>query len=109
MTGLSMAGLSRLAMTGLVMGLAMGLALLATRLCRILERIQNAKVGRVGSEVLEPEQGIALAGENVGHPAEGVVEVPEGNTDAGVDLGASADSLGVCVSSAKSRRGPDLG
>lgn len=44
-------------------------------------------------EVLEPQKRVALAGEDVGDPAEGVVEVPEGDADAGFDLGAGADDL----------------
>jgi len=44
-------------------------------------------------EVLKPQQGGALAGEDCGDPAEGVVEVPDLNTDAAADLNASTNNL----------------
>lgn len=53
----------------------------------------DAVIRWVDGEVLEPEERVALAGEDVGDPAEGVVEVPEGDANAGVDLGAGPDDL----------------
>lgn len=72
-----------------------GLVALASR---VLEGGEDTVVGRVDAEILEPEKGLALTGEDVGDPAEGVVEVPESDADAGLGLGAAADSLGNEVS-----------
>ena len=48
----------------------------------------------VDAKVLEPQERIALALEDVWDPAEWVVEVPESNADAGGVLDASPDGLG---------------
>ena len=42
-------------------------------------------------EIGEPETSGTLAGEDVGHPAEGVVEVPEGDADAGLREGCTGE------------------
>lgn len=49
-------------------------------------------------EVLKPEQGRALAGKDGRDPAEGVVEVPDGDADAAADLDARANGLDSNVS-----------
>jgi hypothetical protein len=59
----------------------------------VLEGGEDAVVGWVSGEVIEPEVGSSSAGEDVRDPREGVVEVPKGDTDAGVDLGASTSDL----------------
>ena len=48
-------------------------------------------------EVVEPEESGTLALEDVGNPAEGVVEVPEGDTDASGRLSAATDSLCILL------------
>ena len=50
-------------------------------------------VSRVDAKVVEPEEGVALALEDVGDPAEGVVKVPQGDADAGGVLDAGSDGL----------------
>lgn len=55
--------------------------------------LDDAIVGGVLGEILEPQQSGALALKDEGDPAEGVVEVPDGDTDAATDLDASADNL----------------
>jgi hypothetical protein len=60
---------------------------------RVLESGESSVVGRVGSEVVEPEKSGTLALEDVGNPAEGIVEVPEGDADTGWRLSASTDGL----------------
>lgn len=57
------------------------------------QSLDDAVVGRVLAEVLEPEKGGTLALENEGDPAEGVIEIPDGDTDASVDLDACSDDL----------------
>ena len=57
----------------------------------VLQRLDDTIVGRVLLKVLEPQQRGALALKDVGDPAEGVVEVPDGDADAGVDLDTGAD------------------
>lgn len=62
----------------------------------VLQRLDDTIVGRVLLKVLEPQQRGALALKDVGDPAEGVVEVPDGDADAGVDLDTGADGLLSC-------------
>lgn len=74
----------------------------------VLESLLHAVVGGVLAPVLKPEEGSTLAGENIGHPAEGVIEIPDGDTDAALDLDASANSLLTCISmnvAGKGRKG----
>lgn len=71
-------------------------ALLVTKASRVLESRERAVVGGVDGEVVEPEKSGTLALEDVGDPAEGVVEVPEGDANAGFSLGAAADGLRNC-------------
>jgi hypothetical protein len=75
---------------GLALALAFALALGSSLVGKSLD---NAVVSGVLGEVGEPEEGSTLAGEDVGHPAEGVVKVPGGDTDAALDLDAGADDL----------------
>lgn len=58
-----------------------------------LQSLNDTVVSRVGAEVVEPEKSGALTGEDEGDPAEGIIEVPDGDTDAPVDLDASSDGL----------------
>jgi hypothetical protein len=75
---------------------------LAFRLSGLVgQRLDDAVVGGVLCEVGEPEQRLTLAGEVVGHPGEGVVEVPDSDTDAALDLDASTDDLSQTVSRAQ--------
>lgn len=67
--------------------------LLVTQPCSILQRGQNAVVRWMQTEIFEPQKCVAFAGKDVRDPAERVVEVPESDADAGVDLGASANDL----------------
>ncbi len=46
-------------------------------------------------EVLEPQRSVALGREDSGHPAEGVIEIPEGDANAALNLDASTDDLGL--------------
>lgn len=55
--------------------------------------LDDTIVGGVLAKVLEPEEGSALTLEDVGNPAEGVIEIPEGDTNALLDLNAGADNL----------------
>jgi hypothetical protein len=57
------------------------------------EGLNDAVVGGVLAEVLEPQEGSTLALEEVGDPAEGIIEVPDGDTDAAADLDAGADDV----------------
>ena len=76
----------------LVAPLAMGLLGLARR-GLVLQRLDNGIVGRVLLEVLKPQQSVTLTFEHIGNPAEGVIEVPEGDTNAGIDLDAGTNGL----------------
>ena len=55
--------------------------------------LDNAIVGGMLAEVGKPEQSSALGGEDGRDPAEGVIEVPDGDTNAAADLDASTDNL----------------
>ncbi len=68
----------------LVLAMALGL---------VGEGLDDAIVRGVVGEVLEPQERGALGGEDGGDPAEGVIEVPEGDADAAADLDAGADDL----------------
>lgn len=71
----------------------------------VLQRLDDAIISRVLLKVLEPQRRGALALEHVGHPAEGVIEVPDGDADAGVDLDAGADGLFPVSFAVSLRRG----
>jgi len=78
----------------LTLTLAFALALALRRAVRVVGKsLNNTIVRRVLREVGEPETSSALAREDVGHPAKGVVEIPEGDADAALDLDAGADNL----------------
>lgn len=57
------------------------------------QSLNHTVVGRVLGKVLKPQESGALSREHVGHPAEGVVQIPDGDADAGLDLDASTDGL----------------
>ena len=71
------------------------------------QSLDHAVVGGVLGEVLEPQQRRALALENKGNPAEGVIKVPDGDADAAADLDASTDNLGL-LARAEDRRDDKL-
>lgn len=75
-----------------LLAVALGLGLLGG-LCVVLESIDDAIVGGVSGEVLEPKTSRALASEHIGDPAKGVIKVPNGDSDAALDLGTSTDNL----------------
>jgi hypothetical protein len=64
----------------------------------LLEALNAAIIGRVLLKVIKPEKSGTLALEDVRDPAEGIVEVPEGNAYAGLDLCAGGDGLRGIVS-----------
>lgn len=68
-------------------------ARLLTQTSGVLERSQGTVVGGVDGEVIEPEKSSTLALEDVGDPAEGVVEVPESDADTGRGLGTATNGL----------------
>jgi hypothetical protein len=57
------------------------------------QRLDCAVVSRVLAEVFEPEQRRSLALEDIGNPAERVVEVPDGDADTLGHLHARRDDL----------------
>lgn len=63
----------------------------------VFESIQYRSMSRVLSEIMEIQGGIALTWEEVWHPAEVVVKVPEGNANARFGLSTSASNLVVEV------------
>jgi len=75
-----------------LLALALGLGLLG-RLGVVLESINDAIIGRVGGEVLEPKTSRALSGKHIGNPAKGVIKVPKSDTDAALNLGTGTDNL----------------
>jgi hypothetical protein len=59
----------------------------------VLQRLDNSVVGRMSGEVLKPQERSTLTREDIGNPAERVIEIPDGNADAAPDLDASANRL----------------
>jgi hypothetical protein len=59
----------------------------------VLQRRHDAVVSRMEAEVLEPQQCLAFALKGIRDPAEGVVEVPKSEADAGFSLSTSASGL----------------
>jgi len=78
----------------LTLTLAFTLALTLRRAIRIVGKsLNNTIIRRVLREVSELETSSALAREDVGHLAKGVVKIPEGDADIALNLDAGADNL----------------
>lgn len=65
----------------------------AGRSCLWSKGFQHSVIGRMLREIFKPEQRLPLSGKGNRHPAEWIIEIPNGNAHASVDLDARSHGL----------------